>query len=166
MVAIYDTLINNLKSNNPVIRIQSLHVLAMVEETRALDVILDMFKNDPDSTVRKTAQWAGNLIWEAKQQGADALVLAGDEQSATSDSQDESLEYKEKRILDSLMVVPTSREMKMQNQQELLRAEWDRLNTVSQKRATSTTSDQVIADIDMLEAGLSDAFRAYLEEQE
>ncbi len=158
---------NDLRSNDPVIRIQSLQVLAMVEEIRALDVILDMFKNDPDSTVRKTAQWAGNLIWEAKQQGASALALTDGESSSTAEVQDEALEYKEKRILDSLMVVPTSREIKMQNQQELLRAEWERLDSVSQKRSEKrTTSDQVIADIDMLDAGLSDAFRAFLEEQE
>jgi hypothetical protein len=173
MTTIFESLIHQLQSPDPHQRIHALQVLAMVEETRAVDDILSMYNNDPDSLVRKTAKWAGNLIWQAKQRGHSTESSLLSDAPVSTDTRiavhDGSLDYKEQRILDSLMVVPTGREQDMQNEQALLRAEWERLNIVGKNRATnhqSAANSPIIADLELLDAGLSDAFRGFLEEQE
>jgi hypothetical protein len=67
----FDELTSRLHEDDPRVRVEALRMLAMLEETRALDAILVMYKNDPDERVRHVAKWAGNIIWQAKERGHD-----------------------------------------------------------------------------------------------
>ena len=60
---------NRLHDSDPRVRVETLRVLAMLEETRALENIVMVYKNDPDERVRHVAKWAGNIIWQAKERG-------------------------------------------------------------------------------------------------
>jgi hypothetical protein len=62
-------LVQRLRHPDPRIRVETLRILAMVEETRALAVIGWVYQNDPESGVREVANWAGQLIFAAKQRG-------------------------------------------------------------------------------------------------
>lgn len=50
------------------VRVETLRILAMVEETRALREIEWVFKNDPEPGVRQVAQWAGRIVYAAQKQ--------------------------------------------------------------------------------------------------
>lgn len=67
----FDELTGRLHDDNPRVRVETLRVLAMLEETRALESILVTYKNDPDERVRHVAKWAGNIIWQARERGHD-----------------------------------------------------------------------------------------------
>lgn len=64
-----DRLAERLRDPDPRIRVETLRILAMVEETRALEAVRWMYKNDPEPGVREVASWAGRLIWAAYQRG-------------------------------------------------------------------------------------------------
>lgn len=63
------TLLHRLQDADPAVRIETLRILAMVEETQALQAVAHVFKTDPDVRVRQMAQWAGQLLWQAHQRG-------------------------------------------------------------------------------------------------
>lgn len=63
------TLLQRLQDADPAVRSETLCILAMVEETQALQAVAHVFKTDPDAHVRQTAQWAGRLLWQAHQRG-------------------------------------------------------------------------------------------------
>lgn len=63
------SLAEDMRHPDPRVRVQTLRILAMVEETKALDAIRWIYQNDPEPGVREVANWAGNLIWRAEQQG-------------------------------------------------------------------------------------------------
>ncbi len=63
------TLIHNLKHGDSARRIETLQIIAMVEETEALPALSWICKHDRDPRVRQTAQWAGKLVWQAHQRG-------------------------------------------------------------------------------------------------
>jgi hypothetical protein len=58
-----------LRDPDPRVRVEALRILAMVEETRALDAVRWIYRNDPEPGVREVADWAGRLIWTAHQLG-------------------------------------------------------------------------------------------------
>lgn len=58
-----------LRDPDPRVRVETLRILAMVEETRALDAVRWIYKHDPEAGVREVADWAGRLIWTAHQRG-------------------------------------------------------------------------------------------------
>ncbi|OPY91349.1 MAG: hypothetical protein A4E72_00154 [Syntrophus sp. PtaU1.Bin208] len=62
-------LLQRLQDADPTVRCETLRILAMVEETQALQAVAQIFKTDPDVHVRQTAQWAGRLLWQAHQRG-------------------------------------------------------------------------------------------------
>lgn len=62
-------LAQKLRDPDPRVRVESLRVLAMLEETRALDAIRWIYKHDPEPGVRAVANWAGQLVWEAHKRG-------------------------------------------------------------------------------------------------
>jgi hypothetical protein len=62
-------LAERLRDSDPRVRVETLRILAMVEETRALEAVRWIFQNDPEPGVREVADWAGRLIWEAQQRG-------------------------------------------------------------------------------------------------
>jgi hypothetical protein len=58
-----------LRDPDPRVRVEALRILAMVEETRALEAIRWIYMNDPEPGVREVANWAGRLVWMAHQRG-------------------------------------------------------------------------------------------------
>ena len=62
-------LIIRLRDPDPRIRVETLRIFAMVEETRALDAIRWVYLHDPEPGVREVAEWAGKLVWQAHQRG-------------------------------------------------------------------------------------------------
>ena len=58
-----------LRDPDPRVRVETLRILAMVEETRALDAVRWIYRHDPEAGVREVADWAGRLIWVAHQRG-------------------------------------------------------------------------------------------------
>jgi hypothetical protein len=64
-----DRLAERLRDPDPRVRVETLRILAMVEETRALEAVRWIFQNDPEPGVREVANWAGRLIYAAHQRG-------------------------------------------------------------------------------------------------
>ncbi len=64
-----EQLIDRLRNPDPCMRVETLRILAMVEETRALDAIRWVYLHDPEIGVREVAGWAGKLIWKAHKRG-------------------------------------------------------------------------------------------------
>lgn len=64
-----DDLARRLGDPDPRARVEALRILAMVEETRALDAVRWVFNHDPEAGVREVAEWAGRLIFTAQQRG-------------------------------------------------------------------------------------------------
>ncbi len=64
-----ENLAEQLRDPDPHVRVATLRILAMVEETRALEAVRWIFLNDPEPGVREVANWAGRLIWAAYQRG-------------------------------------------------------------------------------------------------
>jgi|GEM_PF-4231692 hypothetical protein len=62
-------LLQRLQDADPAVRSETLLILAMVEETQALQAVAHVFKTDPNAHVRRVAQWAGRLLWQAHQRG-------------------------------------------------------------------------------------------------
>ncbi|MCE7946028.1 MAG: HEAT repeat domain-containing protein [Chloroflexi bacterium CFX4] len=59
-------LLERLKHPDQWVRVETLRILAMVEEAEALPAIAHVYKNDPEAGVRHVAQWAGQLIYAAQ----------------------------------------------------------------------------------------------------
>jgi hypothetical protein len=59
-------LLERLKHPDQWVRVETLRILAMVEEAQALPAIAHVYKNDPEAGVRQVAQWAGQLIHAAQ----------------------------------------------------------------------------------------------------
>lgn len=62
-------LAQRLRDPDPRVRVEALRILAMVEETRALEAVAWVYKNDPEPGVRDVANWAGRIIFAARQRG-------------------------------------------------------------------------------------------------
>ena len=62
-------LAERLRDPDPHVRVETLRILAMVEETNALAAIRWLYRNDPEPGVRDVAGWAGKLIWQAQRRG-------------------------------------------------------------------------------------------------
>lgn len=62
-------LLFGLKAADASTRIETLQIIAMIEETEAIEAMAYVFNHDPDPRVRKAAQWAGRLVWQAQQRG-------------------------------------------------------------------------------------------------
>lgn len=59
-------LLERLKHPDQWVRVETLRILAMVEEVQALPAIAHVYKNDPEAGVRQVAQWAGQWIHAAQ----------------------------------------------------------------------------------------------------
>ncbi|MBN2303416.1 MAG: hypothetical protein JXQ72_02995 [Anaerolineae bacterium] len=62
-------LAQRLRDPDPRARVETLRILAMVEETRALGAVAWVCKNDPEPGVREVADWAGRIIFAAHKRG-------------------------------------------------------------------------------------------------
>lgn len=58
--------ISRLKDKRASIRIDSINQLALLNAVTALDVLREVFENDPDVEVRKAAQSAGREIYSKR----------------------------------------------------------------------------------------------------
>ncbi len=68
-MAVLDQLLNGLNNPDPAARIEALRVLATLEETQALPACRALIKTETNPDVVNTLKWAGNLIWQAQQNG-------------------------------------------------------------------------------------------------
>lgn len=66
---VIDLLLDGLKNPVPAARIEMLRVLAMLEETQALDALRNLLNTETDPNVLSVLRWAGSLIWRAQQAG-------------------------------------------------------------------------------------------------
>jgi hypothetical protein len=66
---VVERLVSGLKHASPLARVETLRVLAMLEETQALPALRAMLTTETDPDVRTVLKWAGMVLWEAKQRG-------------------------------------------------------------------------------------------------
>lgn len=66
-------LAEQLRDPDPRIRVETLRILAMLEETRALPAVRWIYKYDPEAGVRDVANWTGQLLWAAHKRGHSTL---------------------------------------------------------------------------------------------
>lgn len=66
--------ISRLKDKNPQVRMTSIQELVLLEDAAALEALQEVFENDSDDEVRKTAQQAGRELFKRlrAKQNADA----------------------------------------------------------------------------------------------
>ncbi|MBI5930268.1 MAG: HEAT repeat domain-containing protein [Chloroflexi bacterium] len=149
-------LIHDLRNPDPAIRIKALQILAMLEETRALRIVAEVYKNDSDQQVRQTAQWAGKVIWSAQHRGH--TTEAGLQQHFKWRPPQAHAE----RLVENLAGQAGS-DKDLQNQMDLLKSEWERLDTLTEHFQYQAASVKRLASgtdpLEMLEVGLSDDFR-------
>ncbi len=100
MSAVVDTLLEGLKNNAPATRIETLRVLAMIEETQALPMLRQMMNAEKDAEVLKVLKWAGALVWRAQQSGY--TTETGMHQYFRLDLQKTDEQKKEEQLLDRL----------------------------------------------------------------
>jgi HEAT repeat protein len=55
--------IGRLRDKNPEVRLKAIGELALLADTDALEALESVFKNDPNSDVRKAAQEAGRAVF-------------------------------------------------------------------------------------------------------
>lgn len=151
-------LINQLHHAHPHKRIEALRVLAMVEETRALNAIGVTVKDDPDEQVRQVAQWAGKLILQAQQRGHSTEKAIQSHFGSQRGEVVEELLVKE--LLDD---TPDSPDAK--NQMAVLQKKWEHLEALPREEPAqppeppSLPSSITEDDMALLDAGLSELFR-------
>ena len=62
-------LIARLQHPDAAIRLDTLRIVAMIEETEALEAVAQVYRNDPLPDVRQVAGWAGKILYQARQRG-------------------------------------------------------------------------------------------------
>lgn len=139
-----EELLERLKHPDQWVRVEALRILAMVEETRALPAIAEVYRNDPEAGVRQVASWAGQIIYAAKRrtqtQSAAAPAPPPDRQEALL----RSLIEKDHRTYDQMQIAL--------QQEELIEA---------QRKAAFTPLPPSQAPVDLmrlLDEGLSEDF--------
>ena len=55
--------LERLKDKNPAVRLKSIEELILLEATGALDVLENVYRSDPDQTVRLAAKKAGRTLY-------------------------------------------------------------------------------------------------------
>ncbi|HLA44583.1 MAG TPA: HEAT repeat domain-containing protein [Aggregatilineales bacterium] len=147
-------------------RIAALRVLAMLEETRALNAIAWVFKKDSDPQVREVAKWAGSMIWIAQEHGHS--TEAAIEQFFKMGRMDDIENLMMRKIMNDVEVAKDDTETR--NALELSRARWEsmkddplagRRNDVASANKSGTqimtnlSSQLSDDDLDLLDAGLT-----------
>ena len=62
-------LIARLQHPDAAIRLDMLRIVAMLEETEALEAVAQIYRHDPHPDVRQVAGWAGKILYQARQRG-------------------------------------------------------------------------------------------------
>lgn len=143
----FQQLINQLSHAEPLQRIYALQVLAMLEETRALNAIHHVFKNDPDERVRQAAKWAGGLIWQAQQRGYST-------EQAMNDHFAKQASEKQRDAMVSNLLIPVGDDRALKADMDALQTQWQHLDTMKRTHTTQTAPVHQ-DDFDLLDAGLS-----------
>jgi hypothetical protein len=158
---IFEKLLDQLHDEQPKARVMALRVLAMVEETRALNAIALIYSNDPDPRVQSVAKWAGGAIHHAQQCGHSTEVALQEHFATMRQNQ-----------LEDLLVRATAFEVTdhQKNTGEIVQ-DWqyrlEYLSVVSKKQQAAELEGQVmkalpsgnsVDDLDLLDMGVSHLF--------
>lgn len=149
----FQQLTNQLYDPDPRKRIEALRILAMVEETRAINAILLVYKNDPDEGVRAVAKWAGSLIWQAKERGhtTEAALEAYFKGARVAELEE---------IMVDRLILSAEENPELKNKLEIARTQWEQVESIkaakSQTQAMQEIEKSLADDLDLLDAGLSD----------
>lgn len=148
----FQELVNQLRDPDPARRIHTLQVLAMLDETRALNAIHYVFKNDSDQRVRQAAKWAGNLIWQAQQRGYNT-------EKALEEHIAGQLSDKQREAMLANLIIPVGDDRSLKAEMDSLQTKWQHIDAVKQGwEPPPTPPAQIPArtdDFDLLDAGLS-----------
>jgi len=138
-------LIARLQQPDAAIRLDTLRILAMLEETEALEAVARIYRSDPDANVRRAAVWAGKILYQAQQRGhstAQALAALETERPA---------EDTEDLMLAGLMspLDGEGKALQAQNTMEQLRLQQELLDTMQTQadRADGASLTDLAADI-------------------
>jgi len=154
-------LINMLHDDSPLKRVAALRVLAMLEETRAINAIVVVYKNDPDERVREIAKWAGGIIWRAQERGYSTQnAIAAHFQKTPQDKKRDMEDVLAHSVLTHGLDLEQT--VALQNQLDLARVKSDQLDQLRgdphqyDTQLMNTLSRQITQDdLDMLDAGLN-----------
>lgn len=148
----FQELVNQLRDPDPARRIHTLQVLAMLDETRALNAIHYVFKNDSDQRVRQAAKWAGNLIWQAQQRGYNT-------EKALEEHIAGQLSDKQREAMLANLIIPVGDDRSLKAEMDSLQTKWQHIDAVKQRGEPPPTPPAQIPartdDFDLLDAGLS-----------
>lgn len=139
-----EELLERLKHPDQWVRVETLRILAMVEETRALPAIAEVYRNDPEAGVRQVAIWAGQIIYAAKRRTQSQSAVAPAPPPDRQEALLRSLIEKDHRTYDQMQIAL--------QQEELIEA---------QRRAAFTPLPPSHAPLDLmrlLDEGLSEDF--------
>lgn len=166
MWTITRNLLQDLENPDPPVRVRTLQVLVMLEETLALEAVQELAAHDPDERVRQFAQNAVKHIAAAKQRGytTDAALRQhfgiGDRPVREADP--------EQRLINSL-IVDLAADPTVADELTYLRAAWERVDAVADVRAPLPPPSPSMAvvpqprdEIEFLDEGLSAEFREYM----
>jgi hypothetical protein len=163
LLVTFESLLAQLQESDPTKRIQALRILALVEETRAVNTILALYKSDPHPQVREIAKWAGGIIWRASQTGYDS------EAAMRAFIEGGRKTYAQEALVDRLAIEVAPKD-KQEHEEMLSRMIRDQSESLSQRYASdgiralpNKTDTQVmdhlsahspLDDLDLLAAGL------------
>ena len=148
-------LIARLQHPDAAFRLDALRILAMLEETEALDRVAQIYKRDPDPEVRQVAGWAGKLLYQARQRGHSTAQALAALDAARPSVETEDL------ILTGAASLLAGDGKALQNQMRLeqLRLQHELLDTMQESadKGTSKSLTDLAADIldepDVLDQG-------------
>lgn len=136
----FETLTNRLYEADPQIRIETLRILAMLEETRAINAIVLIYRNDPDARVREVAKWAGNIIWQAKQRGHSTEAAL----SAYNRRVESATNHLENLFVEDL-TMKAGEDNFLRNEMDMTRAKWEQLDSL--RPSTQPGATQIMGQL-------------------
>lgn len=97
-----EELLERLKHSDQWVRVETLRILAMVEEVRALPAIAQVYQTDPEPGVRQVAGWAGQIIYAAKRRMQAQSAVASATLAERQEAFLHSLIEKDPRVYDHM----------------------------------------------------------------
>ena len=143
-------LIARLQHPEAAIRLDALRILAMLEETEALEAVAGVYRQDPDPTVRQAAGWAGKILYQAQQRGhSTAQAIAALDAEHSADVEDVVLAGAMARLAGD------GKAALSQMDQEQLRLKHELLDTLqenAEKRSKTSLTDLAADILDLSDA--------------
>lgn len=166
MWTILRQLLRDLENPDAAARIRTLQVLVMLEETLALEAVIELAEHDPDERVRQVAKSAAKHIFAAQQRGY-TTEAAIREHYGLGDRPIREAEA-EQRLINSLLV-DLAANPRAADELTWLKASWQRVDAIADVRAPLPEPSPSVAmtprpleDLDLLDEGLSAEFREYI----